>query len=429
MTTSPGQQFYQHGLRRVTGRDTGERHRAASVLELFFDLNFVTAFGTASSQLAHGIAEGHSGGATIAFLIAVLAIVWAWTGYTWLASAFDNDDWLFRLLTLVQMAGVIVLAIGIPSLFRSIEEGHHFSGTVMVAGYVVMRVAVIAQWLRVAVDDRDHRGLAITSALVVAVAQCLWVLFILLPLSLEVSLGLIVVFWLIDLAGPLVAEAWSRRHGAGGSPWHAHHIAERYSLLAIIAIGETITGTLAAAQEISQSSGWTTDAVVVIAVGVLISFALWWTYFLIPSGPVLDARRDKVAPWAYGHSVLFASIAAVGAGLHVTGYVYAEDFHVSTLTAIMSISIPVLVFMICIYALHTWLVGSVSRNPAHVITFAAPIAASLLAATGWPLWACLLIVAASPVAVIISYELFEWRWLAAQLDEALARGGDARISG
>ena len=51
----------------------------------------------------------------------MFAVVWAWINVTWFASAFDNDDWLYRLLTMVQMTGVIVL-LGLPPLFSSIVE-------------------------------------------------------------------------------------------------------------------------------------------------------------------------------------------------------------------------------------------------------------------------------------------------------------------
>lgn len=129
----------------MVARDPGERQRAASPLELFFDLTFVTAFLTIGGQVASGIARGDGSAAALAFLIAMLATLWAWVEYTWFASAFDNDDRLFRLLTLVQMAGVITLAIGVPALFESVAEGERISGEVMVAGYVVMRLAVIAQ--------------------------------------------------------------------------------------------------------------------------------------------------------------------------------------------------------------------------------------------------------------------------------------------
>ncbi len=56
--------------------------------------------------------------------------------YTWFASAYDTDDWVFRLATMVQMVGVIVLALGLPQMFESIDHGDTLDNGVMVAGYV-----------------------------------------------------------------------------------------------------------------------------------------------------------------------------------------------------------------------------------------------------------------------------------------------------
>jgi low temperature requirement protein LtrA len=119
---------YRHGLRRLLPRATDEQGRVATPLELLFDLTFVASFAVAGGELAHGMADGHWPSATIAFVFAMFAVVWAWISVSWFASAFDNDDWLFRVLTLLQMAGVIVLACGLPALFASIEA-RRFSTT------------------------------------------------------------------------------------------------------------------------------------------------------------------------------------------------------------------------------------------------------------------------------------------------------------
>jgi low temperature requirement protein LtrA len=37
-----------------------------------------------------------------------LAISWAWINFSWFASAYDTDDWIYRLTTMLQMVGVIV---------------------------------------------------------------------------------------------------------------------------------------------------------------------------------------------------------------------------------------------------------------------------------------------------------------------------------
>src|SRR5262245_48651160 len=135
------------------GRDLHESHRVATPLELLFDLTFVIGFGLAASQLAHALAEGHYKVALLGFGIASFGISWAWTNFTWFASAYDTDDWIFRVATMVQMIGVLVLAIGVPRLFASIEHGDHLDISVMVFGYVIMRLALVFQWLRAARQD------------------------------------------------------------------------------------------------------------------------------------------------------------------------------------------------------------------------------------------------------------------------------------
>ena len=421
VTPTAGECFYGHGLHRLSGRDVDEQHRVSTTLELFFDLVFAIAFGAAGAQLAQGIAAGHAGMATLAFVIAMMATVWAWTGYSWFASAFDNDDWLFRVLTLLQVAGVIVLAIGIPQLFTVIENGTALTGRVMVAGYVIMRVAVVALWARLMLSDSTYRRLALGNILSVGAAQLGWVT--LTVVNPGTGIGAIVaygVLWVIDLGGPMVSASLARRRGAA-LPWHPHHLAERYSLLAIIALGETIAGTLAAAQMISGAQGWSVTTVLVTGIGIAMSMSLWWTYFLIPSAPILSVRRSKVIPWAVGHSVLFASIAAAGAGFRIIGYYYDHQYPVSTIIAVAAIALPVFTFLATVYASYIWLVNAVSYDIGDVVGFLAPIAAIGLARIGGPLWACLLLALASPVTLIVSYELGKWKSLAAQLDTALCK--------
>jgi hypothetical protein len=113
-------------------------------LELFYDLTFVVAFGTAADQLAHYLADGHLGPAIGGFCFAVFAVTWAWMNYSWFASAYDNDDWVFRVATMVQMVGVIILSLGIPEMLASIDRGVALDIGIMVAGYVVMRVPMVS---------------------------------------------------------------------------------------------------------------------------------------------------------------------------------------------------------------------------------------------------------------------------------------------
>jgi len=109
-----------HRRRAFAGRDPDEEHRSATPLELLYDLTFVVAFGTAATELAHYLANGHVATAIVGFTIASFAVAWAWINYSWFASAYDTDDWVMRLATMVQMLGVIVLALGLARMFASI---------------------------------------------------------------------------------------------------------------------------------------------------------------------------------------------------------------------------------------------------------------------------------------------------------------------
>ncbi|HJD69537.1 MAG TPA: low temperature requirement protein A, partial [Corynebacterium kroppenstedtii] len=151
-------------------RDPEQPHRAATVLELFFDLVFVVAVSTAGVQLHHALTEGHAGKGIGLYLMVFFTIWWAWMNFTWFATSFDSDDWLYRLSTFVQMAGVLVLTAGIGDVF----EDRDFS--IMVIGYVIMRVAMGAQWLRASrAKGREGRS-ALTYAIGILSAQVLWVI-------------------------------------------------------------------------------------------------------------------------------------------------------------------------------------------------------------------------------------------------------------
>ena len=115
------------------GRDIHEPHRTATPLELLFDLTFVIAVATAASQLHHAESAGHALHTLPGYAVAFFGIWWAWMNYTWFASAYDNDDVSYRVLTLLQMVGALVFATGVPGLFKG-------DTTLGVAGYVAMRL-------------------------------------------------------------------------------------------------------------------------------------------------------------------------------------------------------------------------------------------------------------------------------------------------
>ena len=170
-----------HRLTRMTGRDPHESHRAATPLELLYDLTFVIAFGLAADELAHALSADHLAVGLGGFAFALFSVTWAWIQYTWFASAFDTDDWLCRVMVMVQMLGVVILALGLPDMFASLEHGEHLDNRVMVLGYVVMRVPMVALWLRAALADPDHRRAPLIYVVTIVVSQTIWCYIALAP--------------------------------------------------------------------------------------------------------------------------------------------------------------------------------------------------------------------------------------------------------
>ena len=383
------------------GRDRHEAHRAATPLELLFDLTFVVAFAQAASQFAHAVAEAHFASGLLGFLFASFAICWAWINFSWFASAYDTDDWIFRLTTMIQMIGVLVLALGLPPMFASLDKGVYLDNSIMVLGYVIMRVAMIFQWLRAAKQDPERRKICLTYVKAITVAQLGWAILIFLDFSIGLTLVMTTLFTIVEMAGPYLAERID-----GGTPWHAHHIAERYALFSIIALGEGVVGTVAALAAVIESQGWTFDVAMVGTSGVGLTFGMWWVYFMLPAGHVLHSKRHKSFIWGYGLMITIASIVATGAGLHVAAYYIENKAKIGPLATVLSVSIPVSIFLASIYLIYAYLVEEVDRF--HIWLLAGTgvlIAFSIIAASfGVSMPICLLILMLSPLVTVIGYE-------------------------
>ena len=122
------------GTSRCGLGEPDEHHRVSTPLELLFDLCFVVAVAQGAAGLDHSFVENHVVTGTIQYLMVFFAIWWAWMNFTWFASAYDNDDVPYRLTVLVQIAGSLVMAAGIPRLFTTATVGdrhrvrHHAAG-------------------------------------------------------------------------------------------------------------------------------------------------------------------------------------------------------------------------------------------------------------------------------------------------------------
>ncbi|MEU9986007.1 low temperature requirement protein A [Streptomyces sp. NPDC007971] len=336
---SPGAPHSQGPLRRLTARGRDEAHRVASPLELFFDLCFVVAIAQAGMQLVHAVAEGHAGEGIRNYAMVFFAIWWAWMNFTWFASAYDNDDALYRVVTLVQIAGVLVLAAGIPG--AAVQHDY----LVLWLGYVIMRVAMAAQWLRAArCAEGAERTMALRYAGGVLLCQVGWLGLVVLPGPARPWVFLVMA--IAELCVPLYAE---RGHQTS---WHPHHIAERYGLFTIIVLGETIAAATVAVQSAVSEHDALGRLLPIAAGGLLIVFSAWWIYFVVPIHSHLRSNRQSFL-WGYGHYLIFASAAAIGAGLEVAVEQAVGKTHISTLSASAAVTLPTALYLLTVWALHS----------------------------------------------------------------------------
>ncbi len=325
------------GLVRMSGRNPHESGRVASPLELFFDLVFVIAVSQASQSLHHGISEGDAATSVLAYAMIFFAIWWAWMNFTWFASAFDTDDWLYRVMTVVQMGGVLVLASGVHD---AMAEGDWATVT---WGYVIMRIAMVAQWIRLAISTRSLRAVAVRYATGIAVVQCLWV--VRLAGSPEVEFW---TFWPAMLLEILV-PVWAER--ARSTPWHPHHIAERYSLFVLILLGESLLASANAVID-ALNSGEHIESVAGLAVaGLVLSAGVWWVYFSHEYGDRLGSARTGFG-FGYAHYLVFAAVGALSAGIEVELDLLSHaSEHLDSSTASFALTVPVAVFMLVVWTL------------------------------------------------------------------------------
>ncbi|GAA4557571.1 low temperature requirement protein A [Planotetraspora kaengkrachanensis] len=343
----------------MRARPIDEPHRVSSQLELLFDLTFVVAVAAVTAELAHDIADGHGLAGLIPFLQVFFAIWWAWMNFTWFASSYDTDDVAYRLLTMVQMAGVLVLAAGVP-LAASTGDFK-----IVTLGYFVMRVALVAQWVRAGLEDPERRRTALRYAVGIGLLQFWWILRFLvtdmgiLPPSLEL------LFFIVLAAAELAVPWWAEK--AVATNWHPHHIAERYGLFTIILLGESV---LAASRGVGRAleAGDISSPFIVVAVsGLVLLFALWWLYFLVEAGEGLSDRRDRSYLWGYGHYGIFAALAALGAGLEVAVEQSGHHVGVSPTASGYAVAIPVGVCLVLVWAVHAYVAAEPAMRPGAVL--------------------------------------------------------------
>ncbi|MEU4097279.1 low temperature requirement protein A [Streptomyces sp. NPDC026673] len=347
--------------RRMVARVADERHRTATALELFFDLCFVVAVAQTSAAFEHELAGGHVGRGILGYGFVFFAIWWAWMNFTWFASAYDTDDIPYRLLTVVQITGALVMSAGTAAALQ------HGDYTIITWGYVLMRLAMVSQWLRAARADPERRRTCLRYAFGILAVQIGWLANLALPEDVRFGAHLVLVL------GELCVPVWAER--ATRTTWHPRHIAERYGLFTLIVLGESITAAAGAVRAALDTDATFGDIATLVLGGTLTVFALWWLYFAQNASRRLNSFTTAML-WSYGHYAVFASAAAVGAGLavnvaHTTGHGHLTDH-----AAAATYTIPVAAFIMCVWLLHRRAVERLSAfDVVHALAVLAILAA------------------------------------------------------
>jgi low temperature requirement protein LtrA len=420
-------QELRHRLRPMGGRAT----RATMPLELLYDLTYVIAFATAAELLAHHIIEGAPGPAVIAYLFATFSVTWAWLNFTWFASAYANDDALFRVATIVQMVGAVIMVFGLPASFAATVEGASPLSPLVIAGYIVMRVPLVLLWLRAAHHDAPHRTTARAYAAVIALAQLAWIAIALIPQTLAGAAIGFAVLAMAEMTAPVLIE---RRWGR--APWDASQLADRFGLLTLVTLGEVIAATTVAVGALVGEADWSPGAITVAAAGIVLAASLWWAYYLIPSGVILPRWPGRVFRWRYAHLPLFGAITAIGAGLRVAAEEVGEE-SMSLLGIALCLAIPVAAVLATIFVMWSLLLRA--YDLAHVPLFLlalSPVAAGVVvAATAGPepldldhpgslalLVVVVGLVSLGAVVEVVGHEIVGYRHTARAVARAIARG-------
>ena len=321
----------------MSGHDPHEPHWRVTRLELFFDLVAVVAVGQAAEGFHRAIIGDHVLEGVAGYAAAFFVIWWAWAGWTWFSSAFDSDDTTYRVSAFVQMLGALVLAVGMARAFEG-DFG------IAVGGYAIMRLTLAVQWLRVAAANPGMRSVALRFAAGVTGVQILWIARLAVP---GVWAG---VAFVVLCVAELVIPWWAERERI--TPWHPHHIAERYTLFGVIVLGGTVF-----ASTIEVSSGIAVGApplmlALVGVSGLAIVCSMWWLYNGRPAHRFLYDNRQAFV-WSYGHYFVFASIAAFGAGFAAVVNLKVgplSDFPVVDVR--WTVAIPISLFLLSVWFVH-----------------------------------------------------------------------------
>ena len=231
-----------------------EHEHRVTPRELFFDLVFVFAFTQVATLLADdptfaGIGRG---------VLVLAALWWAWAAYAWLTNTVDPEEGVVGAALLVALIAMFIAALVVPGVFE--DEGVLFGAAFFVV--CAMHVALYA------LAGRGNPEL-LGAVLRLAPWSLLGATLILLAGFLD---GARTWLWIAALVCAYFGAALS---GSRGWQVHPSHLAERYGLVLIIALGEAFIAIGIGATGIGIGLG----EVVAAILGLLVATSFWLAYF------------------------------------------------------------------------------------------------------------------------------------------------------
>jgi low temperature requirement protein LtrA len=292
----------------VTDETQAGAERRTSPVELLWDLVFVFAVTQVTTLLWRDLTW-----IGFARAMLVLALVWwAWSAFVWAANAQVTTSPTLRACLLVSSVAIFITGLSIPHAFGS-------EATLFALTYALVRILHLVLYA-----DASRRGNASWSAIVGFALTVLIGMALLIAGSFATG-ALRAALWLLAAAIDYAGPAWLTRERLRGLQRVAvAHFAERYSLFVIICLGESIVAIGVGALGPTAARSLTAELVAAVALGLLITIGLWWTYFDRFAAEAEERLREHDDPvlaaadgYSYLHLVIVAGIITFAVGVRV----------------------------------------------------------------------------------------------------------------
>ncbi|MFI7428144.1 low temperature requirement protein A [Micromonospora sp. NPDC049836] len=241
--------------------------------EVFFDLVFVVSFFIITRATAANVT-----GRELLHAMLVLAVLWwCWIAHSVVASRLRLGEGFVPVLMVVGMMALFTFALALPQTFGGLHEGA--AGPILVTiSYVVIRGVHSALYWRATEGKPKARRKLYQFVPEVAITTTLLLVAALVPPTIEnPNVGL----WVRDgLWIAVVVVQYSSGLLTGSHGWEvtsAEHWTERYDLILIIALGESVISVGVGGNLIGKPVTW--PAIPAALLGILFTAALWWAHF------------------------------------------------------------------------------------------------------------------------------------------------------